>query len=73
MNKKVQSIRFEIDEMDAISFCKALGKHGLKFEIGDLCNVIRPNDANKKRFFRVFTVHAPKKQMSELLKELGVE
>lgn len=73
MNKKIQSLKFEIDEMDAINFCKVLGKHGLKFEIGDLCSVIRPNDATKKRYYRVFTVHAPKKQMNELLKELGVE
>lgn len=71
--KKFETLKFEIDEMDAINFCKVLGKHGLKFEIGDLCSVIRPNDVSKKRYYRVFTVYAPKKQMTGLLKELGVE
>lgn len=72
MMAKEKTVMFNIDEMEAINFCRTLGRYGVKFEISDLRSVVRADDETKKRYYRVFMVHATKKQMDELCKGLNV-
>lgn len=72
MIAKEKTVMFDIDEMEAINFCRALGRYGVKFEISDLRSVARADDETKKRYYRVFMVHGPKKRVDELCKRLNL-
>lgn len=72
MMTKEKIFMFDIDEMEAINFCRTLGRYGARFEISELKSIRREDDETKRRYYRVFTVRASKKQMDELCKELKV-
>lgn len=73
MMVKEKSMIFNIPEMEAINFCRTLGRYGVRFEISELQSIPREDDETKRRYYRVFRVHASKKQMDELCKELNVD
>lgn len=72
MMAKEKTVMFNIEEMEAINFCRTLGRYGVRFEISELKSIPREDDETKRRYYRVFMVRASKKQMDELCKELNV-
>ena len=72
MMVKEKMLMFDIDEMEAINFCRTLGRYGVRFEISELKSAPREDDETKRRYYRVFTVRASKKQMDELCQGLNV-
>lgn len=72
MITREKSVMCDVDEMEAINFCRALGRYSVKFEISDLRSAPKADDDTKKRYFRVFIIHGPKKQMDELCKRLNL-
>ena len=73
MMVKEKSMIFNIPEMEAINFCRALGRYGVRFEISELKSIPREDDETKRIYYRVFRVRASKKQIDELCKELNVD
>lgn len=67
-----KKLMFNVEDMEAIDFCRILGRHGLRFEITNLCSVARENDTTRKLNYRVFTVYATRRQAYALYEDLNV-
>lgn len=71
MLTKEKSMIFDIPEMEAINFCRILGKYGVRFEISELQSIPREDDKAKRIYYRVFTVRAPRKQLDQVCYDLN--
>lgn len=71
MMAKEKTVMFNIEEMEAINFCRTLGKYGVRFEISELQSIPREDDESKRIYYRVFTVRAPRKQLDQVCYELN--
>lgn len=69
MFKKKQAIK--IENMEAINFCRLLGKYGIKFEISGIRSIVSDDGSNKK-FYRLFTVYTSRHRAYELLHEFNI-
>lgn len=65
-----ERIAFGIDDMEALDFCRILGKYGLRFEVSELRNTVTPDGS--KRNYRVVTVWATKRQSRLLYDEFDM-
>lgn len=57
-------IVFGIDDVDVLDFCRILGKHCLRFKVGELHSTVS-SDGTKKHY-RVFEVWATNRQNRKL-------
>ena len=75
---KKERLLFCVADMDAIDFCRVLGKYGLKFEIGELRESPRSKitessskeDYIHKQHYRIFTVYVSEHKAAALQDEL---
>ena len=75
---KKERLLFCVADMDAIDFCRVLGKYGLKFEIGELRESPRSKitessskeDYIRKQHYRIFTVYVSEHKVAALQDEL---
>lgn len=71
MMSKEKSMIFNIPEMEAINFCRTLGRYGVRFEISELQSIPREDDKTKRIHYRVFRVHASRKQLDQVCYDLN--
>lgn len=62
---------FRVEDMEAVDFCKILGKYGFRFKIGKRCEITLGDDENRKLHYRVFTVYASRRKAYALYKDLN--
>ena len=75
---KKKRLIFPVADMDAIDFCRILGKYSLKFEIGELRESPRSKitessskeDYIRKQHYRIFTVYVSEHKSADLQDEL---
>ena len=75
---KKKRLIFYIADMDAIDFCRILGKYGAKFEIGErresprskITESSSKEDYIRKQHYRIFTVYISKHKSADLQDEL---
>ena len=51
-----RKLKFRVEDMEAINFCRILGKYGLKFELGKRRTIALEGENDKKFCYRVFIV-----------------
>lgn len=61
---------FGIDDMEALDFCRVLGKHGFRFEVSELRNTVAPDGS--KRNYRVIVVYATRRKSRLLYDEFDM-
>lgn len=60
-----------VEDMEAINFCRVLGKYGLKFDISELRRVSKEEgDTRKQQHYRVFIVYTTEHKVDEIYDEL---
>lgn len=62
---------YQVDEMEAIDFCRILGKYGFQYNISKLRKVARNDGTNWNRYYREFVVYATNRQARMLNDELN--
>lgn len=75
---KKERLLFCVADMDAIDFCRVLGKYGLKFEIGErresprskITESSSKEDYIRKQHYRIFTVYVSEHKAAALQDEL---
>lgn len=66
-----RKLKFRVEDMDAINFCRILGKYGLKFELGKRRTIALEGENDKKFCYRVFMVYASRRKAYKLYEELN--
>lgn len=67
-----KTLTFNVNEKEAIDFCRILGKYGFHFNISRLRNPAGEGCAERKSNYRTFTVFASKRQAYALYEELSI-